>query len=123
MENAWKRALKVPAFVSLNIMAEFDEENENLLRVKVTGAKTIETLCDNPTITVFIVEDNISAVSQAGAANWTHQHVNRAVNSTWGDPVVFEGDNYEYECEFALMSTWKREDMQIVRIHCQFQRQ
>ncbi len=120
MENAWKRALKVPAFVSLNIMAEFDDENENLLRVKVTGAKTIETLCDNPTITVFIVEDNISAVSQAGAANWTHQHVNRAVNSTWGDPVVFEGDNYEYECEFALMSTWKREDMQIVAFIANF---
>ncbi len=46
--------------------------------------------------------------------------MNRAVNSTWGDPVVFEGDNYEYECEFALMSTWKREDMQIVAFIANF---
>ena len=46
--------------------------------------------------------------------------MNRAVNSAWGDPVVFDGDNYEYECEFALMSAWKREDMQIVAFIANF---
>ena len=34
--------------------------------------------------------------------------------------MVFDGDNYEYECEFALMSAWKREDMQIVAFIANF---
>lgn len=120
MESTWRRALRTPAFVSLNIMAEFDENDENRLRVRVEGAKAVETLCDNPTITVFIVEDNIPAISQAGAANWIHQHVNRAVNATWGDPVEFDGDNYAYECEFSLSSLWDRENMQIVAFIANF---
>lgn len=114
MESSWKNALANPAFVSVNVEVESDAADENHITVRVNGAKSVETLCANPQITVFVVEDNIDATSQAGAANWVHQHVNRAVNSTWGDPVEFIGDDYSYECEFNLMPSWKRDDIQIV---------
>lgn len=114
MELSWRNALAQSAFVSINIEVVADEADENHITVKVNGAKSMETLCANPQITVYVVEDNINANSQAGASNWVHQHVNRAVNSTWGDPVEFVGDDYTYECEFNLMTSWKREDLQIV---------
>lgn len=115
MEGTWRKALNKPAFVSLNITAEIDAEDSDHITVKVNGAKSLEQLCDNPTITVYIIEDNIKARSQAGATGeYIHNHVNRAVNSVWGDPVEFNGDEYEYSCEFNLSQLWVRDNLQIV---------
>lgn len=117
MENAWIKGLNQPAFVSLNLTAEFDQENENRIMVKVTGEKSVDNLCENPTITVYIVEDDIKAHNQSGGGNdYIHNHVNRAVNSVWGDELQFEGDEYEYTCDFELSSSWVRENLQIVAI-------
>jgi len=117
MESAWRKALNEPAFVSLNMSAEVDENDENHVTVTVKGAKSIESLGDNTKITVFVVEDNIPAKSQAGAAGtYIHQHVNRAVNSIWGDELSFNGDEYEYSCEFNLSTFWERENLQFVAI-------
>lgn len=115
MENDWTKRLAEPAFVSVNITADYDANDSNKLIVKVDGSKSMPELCDNPTITVFLVEDDIAARSQAGAgSDYIHYHVNRAVNSVWGDEVTFEGDDYTYECEFALSDLWNRDNMQIV---------
>ena len=115
LENSWRAALKRPAFVSLNIMAEYDAEDPMQVNVKVNGAKSKEEICSNPTITVLLVEDNIQARSQSnGGPDFVHQHVNRAINTTWGAPVEFDGDEYVYEYTFKLAPNWKQEDMQIV---------
>lgn len=115
LEGAWRKALNRPAFVSLNIKGEFDEEDENHLTVTVNGAKSLDELCENPTITVYIVEDDIKARSQAGGgSDYIHNHVNRAVNSVWGDELQFDGNEYEYKCEFNLSHLWVRDNLQIV---------
>lgn len=115
LEGAWRKALYKPAFVSLNITAEVDPEDENHITVKVNGAKSLDELCENPTITVYVVEDNIKARSQAGGgSDYIHYHVNRAVNSVWGDELEFDGDDYEYTCEFNLSHLWVRDNLQIV---------
>ncbi|MDE5997485.1 MAG: Omp28-related outer membrane protein [Muribaculaceae bacterium] len=115
LEGAWRKALYKPAFVSLNIAADVDPEDTNHITVKVNGAKSLEELCENPTITVYVVEDNIKARSQAGGgSDYIHYHVNRAVNSVWGDELQFDGDDYEYTCEFNLSHLWVRENLQIV---------
>ncbi len=111
----WDNCLAAPAFVSLNINAYYDADDYNKLHVTVEGSKSMEQLCENPTITVMLVENNIAARSQAGAnGDYIHNHVNRAVNTTWGDTLTFDGDDYSYECEFALSDTWVRENMEIV---------
>ncbi len=115
MEGAWRKALNKPAFVSLNINAEVDAEDANRIIVNVNGAKSLDEICENPTITVYIVEDNITARNQAGSAGgYTHYHVNRAVNSVWGDELQFEGNEYDYTCEFNLSPLWARDNLQIV---------
>ena len=115
MENAWREALARPAFVSLGISADVDADNANHITVTVEGKKSSETLCDNPVMTIYLVEDNIPAKHQEGSrSGYIHNHVNRAVNATWGDPIEFNGDEYEYTCEFDLDDKWNIDNLQIV---------
>lgn len=115
MEQMWDKALARPAFVSVNITAAESTEEADKVIVTVEGSKSKDALCDNPTITVFLVENDIPARSQAGSeGSYMHQHVGRAVNSTWGVPLEFNGDDYSYECTMTVQSTWKRENMQAV---------
>lgn len=115
MERAWDKCLDSPAFVSLDIKAKVDAETPNKVHVTVSGARAMEDFCENPVITVMVVEDNIKPRSQAGAGeDYMHYHVNRAVNSVWGDPLTFDGDEYVYECELPLADIWVRGNLQIV---------
>ena len=67
-------------------------------------------------ITVYLTEDNILAQSQAGSGTDTyyHQHVTRAINSTWGVPVEWNGDDFTYTFRFHLDDTWKRGDLKVI---------
>lgn len=115
MEQKWRSALSRPAFVSVNVKVKIDGDAPDRLKVSVDGAKSKDVLCENPTLTVLVVENDIPSRSQASAdSNFVHQHVGRAVNSAWGDPVEFNGDEYSYECEFAINPNWVRENLQVV---------
>ena len=117
MEGNWRSALADPAFVSLNISAAYDEEDPNKLAVTVKGNRSKSDLCDNPVITVYLVEDNIAARAQAGSGgSYTHYHVNRLVNTMWGAPIEWDGDDYTYNCEFAISQMWVRENFSIVAV-------
>lgn len=102
-----------PAYVSLNIEPTLDADT---LRIKVTGDRSKEDFTNGltPRICVTVVENNINARSQAGASNFVHEHVNRAINSTWGDTLEWTGDSYEYNCKFTLRTTWERKNLQVV---------
>ncbi|MBO4810480.1 MAG: Omp28-related outer membrane protein [Prevotella sp.] len=105
--------LRQPAFVSVNIQAKLDTEN-NMVNVLVQGSRSKENITVNPArITVWLVEDNILARSQAGAGNnWTHQHTGRAINKSFGDVVKWQEDGtYSYECQFRKRSDYKAEDL------------
>lgn len=115
MSDQWNQALLKSSYVSVNIAGEQDAAVDNKIKVTVTGARAIENLCANPQITVYLVEDDILARSQSGGgADYMQQHVTRAVNSTWGAPLKFNGEEYSYECEFALSKTWNTDNMSIV---------
>lgn len=115
----WNNRLKEPAFVELNISAvESAETNE--ITVTVTGEKCIETIAENPSITVWLIEDNVAAQNQAnGGKDYKHHHVCRAVQSDnyWGEPVTFDSNNcYTYTCTFAIEDDWVRDNMHIVAL-------
>ncbi|MDE5877784.1 MAG: Omp28-related outer membrane protein [Muribaculaceae bacterium] len=114
MEQAWRKAQQQPAFIVLNIKAQWNKDESSLLDIVVEGEKAVADLCANPYITIWLVEDNIEAIAQSNATDWVHQHTNRAVNNTWGDPVIFEGDTYTYSCSMYVASSWKIEDLKIV---------
>lgn len=115
METIIDYRLAQPAFVCLNITAEEDAEDNTLLNVRVTGERSKEEITTTtPRICVTIVEDNIAAQSQAGASNFTHQHVNRVINSTWGEELEWNGNNYDYSCTLKTKTTWEKKNLKVV---------
>ena len=101
----------------LDMKAGFDITNDSRLVVEVCGTKfSRDPICDEPYITLWLTENNVAAKNQQGSSgNFKHQHVTRALNSTWGQPVLFEGDNFEYTYVFEDVDpSWKTADLVVV---------
>lgn len=115
LESTVNKRLMKPAFVSLSITAQADFE-ANKLNVKVDGSRSKEDFCTNPPrITVYLVENNIAAHSQAGASgSFIHQHVVRKVNSDWGEVIEWNGDDYSYECALDLRADYVFDNLQLI---------
>ncbi len=104
------------AFVSVNISAEADASDSKKINVRVSGSRAKEGFTSlPPRISVVALENDIPARNQAGAGkDYMQEHVNRAFNSVWGDEIVWNGDDYEYEWSFNLNNDWKVGNMYIV---------
>ena len=62
-----------------------------------------------------MTEDNIQAQSQSGAnGSFTHQHVARAVNETWGAVLDWNNNKASYRFTFDLDASWKTDDLKVV---------
>ena len=111
--NALDYTLQEPAHVTINFSARYDEASQQL-SVTVSG-KRDELNATNPTITVYLLENDVKAVNQtSGGSNYHHQHVIRAYNSDFGDPITWMGNQYEYATTFDVSDAWVKENMQIV---------
>lgn len=115
LEAKLSEGLSEPAFVSVNVKASVISGKPEKVSVNVSGTKSVEKLCDNPRLVVYLLEDNIPAHSQAGAgAGYIQNHVKRAYNSTWGDNIEWNGNDYTYNCEFELSTGWNKENLQVI---------
>ncbi|MBQ9218707.1 MAG: Omp28-related outer membrane protein [Muribaculaceae bacterium] len=105
-----------PAFVTVDIKAGYLDNGQ--LKVIVTGERAQTTFTTlPPRITVSLVEDNITTTSQAGATGaFTHHNVGRAVNAVWGEEIVWNGNNYRYECTFDVNDAWVKDNLGIIAL-------
>ena len=94
-----RKELLKPAFVSLKIEPQVDEENRQIV-VKVSGERSKQDLTVHPArITVMLTETNLVTTNQAGySGEYVHVNVGRRVNATWGDVIEWDGDSYTYTC-------------------------
>lgn len=108
--------LRQTAYVSINLSAEVDQEDNNLIHVTVEGDRMKEDFTTHaPRIGVALYEDNIKAKAQAsGGDDYTHQHVGRAVNSTWGDIIEWNDDSYTYTCDLTLKDDYVRDNLGVI---------
>lgn len=108
--------MKQPTYVSIALSAEVDKQDNNLLHVTVEGDRMKEDFTTHaPRISVALYEDNIKARAQAsGGDDYTHQHVGRAVNSTWGDIIEWNGDSYTYTCDLTLSDDYVRDNLGVI---------
>lgn len=106
------------ALACVDIDFETPDVTDTKLNVTFTAKRAADILGNNGRLTVYLVEDNVKAVSQAGASggNFTHQHVTRETNSTWGEPIVWDDKNeFKYTYEFTLdLSKYKLQDLRVV---------
>lgn len=92
---------------------------DNILKVRAFGQKRDGFDLVEPRLTVFVVEDNVPADNQAGETGiikgYIHRHVIRAVNETWGTPLVWSGDNYQVETEVELNTEeWDMNQVEVI---------
>lgn len=115
----WAKRMAEPAFVSVNVSAEYGDAEETRLTVTVTGEKCLDTMPGIPVVNVMLTESDIPQQSQASAyQGFVHDYVSRAVSAEnhWGDALTFDGDSFSYTCAFDLKPEWKKENMQIVAL-------
>jgi len=106
--------LAVTANVTLGVLLDYNEDS-TAVTVTVTGRRNANYQAANPRVNVFLTEDEIASATQSGAdANWRHQHVTRAYNSTWGDEVTWENNNFTYSKTFTLNANWQLANMNAV---------
>ena len=103
-----------PSYANIELDAEFNEE-----KTKITVTCDCERgweFCSTPArLTLFLTEDNITAKSQSGASGtFIHQHVLRAVNTTWGTVLSWDNNKSTYTYTFSLNSAWKKDDLKVV---------
>ena len=103
---------------SLALVAEAAvSDNNATMTVTVTGKRLQPYGNTEQRITVFLTEDNVLSVDgQAGSGTETyyHQHIMRRVNSTWGEPITWNGDDFQYTCTFSVDPAWKPSDLKVV---------
>lgn len=113
----WNERLAAPAFVSVDIAVKSWNPETRELTVAVSGEKCLDSIAQNPSITVWITQDNIAAQGQAnGGKDYKHNHVCKYIQSEnhWGEPLTFENEQYSYECTFTLEEDYVLEDMHAV---------
>lgn len=106
--------LAQPSYANIELDAEF---NEAKTKIKVTAqCERAYKFCDTPArITLFLTEDNITAQSQTGASGtFIHQHVLRAVNTTWGRTLTWSNNTSSFTYTFSLNSAWKTDNLKVI---------
>ena len=100
--------------VSVKVSASVSDDGK--VSVTVEGEKTAEAQKDTK-VTVYLVENNVPAHRQSGALDgFIHQHVTRAMNSTWGESISWKNNKFNYQYTFQLEDTWNRSNMEVVAI-------
>lgn len=115
LQAAVAYVLQDAAHVSINISADYNDVTQQL-NITVSG-KRDELKAQNPVITLYLTEDDVKAVSQAGATGgYWHQDVVRAFSSDFGEPISWEGNQYEYHHSFSISDDWVKDKMHIVAV-------
>lgn len=115
IEENIRLRLAEPAGVSIALKAIFDESTGKLT-LNVEGKRQQLTL-QNPTLTVYITEDGVESLMQAGAdGDFYHDHLIRAYNSTWGDPITWNGNNFSNEYVFEIDPEWNKKTLKAVAV-------
>lgn len=109
------KRLTVLSPVSIKVSAEVSDDGE--VSVTVEGEKTAAEPQKDAKVTLYLVENDVPAHRQSGALDgFIHQHVTRAMNSTWGESISWKENKFNYRYTFRLEDTWNRSNMEVVAI-------
>jgi len=108
----------VPAFSAVGIECSYDEATRKL-NVDVNGQCNgiFERLTPQTTLTVFLIENNVTAKTvQTGTTNdYTHHHVlRRVLSANYGDEIEWSGNAFKMSYSTTLTNTWKEGNMQVI---------
>lgn len=105
------------ATLSTNAMLNVDLDKSNSSEVKVTVSGICNDLysASNPYVMVYLIENELKAKDQDGATGtYFQQHVTRASNGIWGEPVTWSDKSFSYQTSFSIDPTWNKKNMEVV---------
>lgn len=96
--------LAEPAHMSVNINRSYNGQSGDL-NITVSGVSLAKDIQSR--LTVFLVQNGITAYQERGGENYTHNSVVRAcLTDVWGDPVTFNSDgNYNMSYFYRIPAT------------------
>lgn len=98
----------------LDLKLELNADSTSL-NVVVGGLCTSAYKTNNPHICLYLLENDVKAQQQTGADGvYLQQHVNRAYNSTWGEPVEWTNRRFTYTYDFTIDPSWVKNNMEVV---------
>lgn len=106
--------MELTANAVVGITYEFNTDSTTVT-ANVTCLKNDNLICAMPHLTVYLTEDEVKSLFQEGyEGQYYQQHVIRGYNSTWGEPVVWDGNSFTYSYTFDIDKAWKKNNMKIV---------
>jgi len=107
------RRQEEPCYAQLII--EADRISQEQVVVTVSGVRS-KPFCTTPArLTVCLLEDNIRSTSQSGASGEYYQmHVERYINSTWGDIVEWDENRFTATYTIDVSPAWDDRNLSIV---------
>lgn len=106
--------MELTANAVVGIDYEFNSDS-TMITANITCLKNDNLICSMPRLTVYLTEDEVKAQAQAGFdGQYYQQHVIRAYNSTWGEPVEWKDNYFSYSCSFNIDKAWKKNNMKII---------
>lgn len=111
-KSSVKARLAKTSYAGIDLITMFDGDKLNVTANCERGWDFSSTPIR---ITLFLTEDNITAQNQSGTSDgYTHHHVLRAVNETWGSILDWNGNMATYGYTFDLDSSWKTDDLKVI---------
>ena len=87
------------------------------VKASISGICNSLYSASNPYIMVYLVENEVETNDQVGVTGSTkyfQQHVTRACNGVWGEPITWKDNTFSYQTSFTLDPSWNQKNMEVV---------
>ncbi len=107
--------MEKPTNAMIGIAKEFNADSTQVT-VTINGLRNDNYVTASPRVNVQLTEDEVATTDQVGASGtYYQQHLTRAYNSSWGEPVEWSADGtFTISCTFDLDSSWNKGNMNVV---------
>lgn len=104
-------AMNQPAGASLSFRPAIDPVN-GLIEIEACGTAATD---GDMALTLFLTEDNVAAIMQAGAGkDYIHHNMLRATGAAWGEAVAIGPDrSFSLKAQLAFDTAWKNGDCRL----------
>lgn len=116
----YETAKKQPSLITVTVSATYSD-SDNQIHVKVRGERNDEFAAveGDANLTVLITEDKIDAPQNdnetGGYDHYEHNGVIRGnVSAIWGDPIQWNGNNYDMDFTMPYSSNWNLDNLHVV---------
>ena len=116
MVSLFNDELKRTANAIVGVNLDIDDDASNL-KAHVVCKQNGLYKAAHPTLTVYLMEDDVKAKNQSGATGvYWQQHVIRRYNSTWGDEVTWDSNLFAADYTFEIDPSWNKEKLSVVAV-------